>query len=81
MTAWILLRRSNIDVLLGMVLVRSSLIIRHDFHCYVFSWDSNWSLNAALMKRDTMLHKLYPSSRGSKSMADIGLSHWDKQVN
>ena len=44
------------------------------------SGDSNWSLNAALMNRDTMLNKRYPSNKGLKSMAEIGLSHWDKQV-
>jgi hypothetical protein len=67
-----------------------------------FSWDSNWSLNAALVSKRAMLEMKvsrchnsfiagtflipndmlqYPSSKGPKTLAEIGLSHWREQVS
>lgn len=45
------------------------------------SWDTNWTLNAVLVKKSTMLSKTYPVSPVEfKSIAYIGLSQWEKQV-
>lgn len=53
-----------------------------DFMCNVaiISWDSNWTLNAVLVKKTSMLNKEYTVHSGKKSLAAIGLSQWEKQV-
>lgn len=50
------------------------------FRCFS-SWDSNWTLNAVLVKKSTMLNKKYliPSSGSSLSIAEIGLNQYEKQ--
>lgn len=49
------------------------------YRCFS-SWDTNWSLNAALMKKATMLSKVY-SLRGnrSRSIPDIALGQFKQQ--
>ena len=43
------------------------------FRCFT-SWDSNWSLNAVMIKRQSMLEKQYSSNSKSKvTIADIAL--------
>lgn len=45
------------------------------------SWDTNWTLNAVLVKKTTMLSTKYPVSPVEfKSIAQIGLNQWEKQV-
>jgi hypothetical protein len=49
------------------------------YRCFT-SWDSNWSLNAALLKRSDMFDKKYKVSSFQKlSLAEIGLSCFRKQ--
>lgn len=49
------------------------------YRCFT-SWDSNWSLNAVMVKKSTMISKKYLTRRGLMSIADIALSHSNKQV-
>jgi hypothetical protein len=48
------------------------------FRCFT-SWDSNWSVNAVLVKRHSMLTRTYKGSDGSTigPIADLGRSFWD----
>jgi hypothetical protein len=50
------------------------------FKCFT-SWDSNWSLNAAMVKKSTMLNKKYGTTVYKKalSIAEIGLRSFDRQ--
>jgi hypothetical protein len=36
-----------------------------DFRCFT-SWDSNWTLNAVMVKKSTMLNTRYPAGNGEK---------------
>eukprot|EP01033_Poteriospumella_lacustris_P006673 gene6673-4811_t len=51
-----------------------------DYRCFT-SWDTNWTLNAVLVKKGTMLTKKYPmkDNKSFKSIADIGLDQYRKQ--
>jgi len=50
-----------------------------DFRCFS-SWDSNWTLNAVLVKKSSMLQKKYPLGTGpDKSIAEIGLQQFMQQ--
>ena len=49
-----------------------------NFRCFT-SWDSNWSLNAVMIKKSSMLTKRYPTAHGMKTIAEIGLSHYRVQ--
>lgn len=69
----------------GQVYRHMSVCLREpEMRCFT-SWDSNWSLNAALVKRKSMLEKKYPigdADEGggavsqSKSIAEIGLEQY-----
>lgn len=48
------------------------------YRCFT-SYDSNWSLNAVMVKKSTMLNKKYKSVNGMKSIAEIGLQNWQHQ--
>jgi hypothetical protein len=48
------------------------------YRCFT-SYDSNWSLNAVMVKKSTMLNKKYKSVNGLKSIAEIGLQNWQNQ--
>jgi hypothetical protein len=50
------------------------------YRCFT-SWDSNWSVNAILVKRETMLNKRYMNSVTGKEvgpLAALGKSFWQK---
>lgn len=50
-----------------------------EYRCFS-SHDSNWSLNAALIKKSTMMNKQYKNAQGvHHSISDIGLIHWQQQ--
>ena len=49
-----------------------------DFRCFT-SWDSNWSLNAVMVKKSSMLQKKYPTGDGRKTIPEIGLSQFQQQ--
>eukprot|EP01032_Pedospumella_encystans_P011040 gene11040-12872_t len=50
-----------------------------DFRCFT-SWDTNWTLNAVMVKKSTMLTKQYKNGRGQlKTIAEIGLSSYRHQ--
>ena len=44
------------------------------YRCFSSS-ETNWSLNAAMYKKSSMLNKRYKTSSGLKTIAEIGLSH------
>lgn len=45
------------------------------------SWDTNWTLNAVMVKKSTMMNKKYNLGEGPhKSIATIGLDQFKKQV-
>lgn len=49
------------------------------YRCFT-SWDSNWSLNAALLKKSSMLSKQYRMRGGvNKTIAEIALAQYQKQ--
>eukprot|EP00607_Mallomonas_marina_P007973 CAMPEP_0182416986 /NCGR_PEP_ID=MMETSP1167-20130531/1416_1 /TAXON_ID=2988 /ORGANISM="Mallomonas Sp, Strain CCMP3275" /LENGTH=243 /DNA_ID=CAMNT_0024590231 /DNA_START=804 /DNA_END=1532 /DNA_ORIENTATION=+ len=53
------------------------------FRCFT-SWDSNWTLNAVMVKKSDILNKKYklPHKKGSdtmRSIPEIGLAHYQNQ--
>lgn len=74
---------SDTQVHTGLDKHMSTCLTGPEFRCFT-SWDSNWSLNAILVKRDAMLTKQYPSDSGAggraklsyKSIAEIGLEQY-----
>lgn len=48
------------------------------FRCFT-SWDSNWSLNAVMLKRLDMLNRKYDTPDGRLSLAEIGLKCYKRQ--
>lgn len=58
----------------------SDCLSEPDYRCFT-SWDTNWTLNAVLVKKETMLNKKYPMKDISvhKSIAAIGLEQFHKQ--
>lgn len=44
------------------------------YRCFSSS-ETNWSLNAAMYKRSSMLNRRYKTNSGMKTIAEIGLSH------
>jgi len=48
------------------------------YRCFT-SWDSNWSLNAILVKRESMLNKEYNTKEGRKSIGQIALGCSQRQ--
>lgn len=49
-----------------------------EYRCFT-SWDSNWTLNAVLVKKSSIINKLYKTSQGMKSIATIAKESSDKQ--
>ena len=50
------------------------------YHCFT-SEDSNWTLNAAMVKKESALEKKYRLGVNEtlRSLADIGLTQWEQQ--
>ena len=48
------------------------------YRCFS-STETNWSLNAAMYKKSSMLNKRYKTKSGMKTIAEIGLSHAHQQ--
>eukprot|EP01040_Poterioochromonas_malhamensis_P010861 gene10861-11838_t len=49
-----------------------------DYRCFT-SWDTNWTLNAVLIKKSTIVTKKYKVKDKSLSIAEIAISQWEKQ--
>ena len=50
------------------------------FRCFT-SWESNWSLNAVLVKKSSILNKQYNTGKdGWKTIPEIGLQNWKDQA-
>jgi hypothetical protein len=49
-----------------------------DFRCFT-SYDTNWTLNAVMVKRSTMLNTKYAANGNMLSIAEIGLRQYQKQ--
>lgn len=51
-----------------------------DYRCFT-SWDSNWTLNAVMVKKSTIMGRRYDVGEGKKmSIAEIGLAQHKNQV-
>jgi len=61
----------------GLSRFMSQCLSQPEFRCFT-SWDSNWSLNAVLVKRSSMLEKKYPTGGqpSHKTIADVGLEQY-----
>lgn len=58
--------------------VDNCLDVAGGFRCFT-SWDSNWSVNAILVKRSTFMKKKYDTPHGKQTIPEIGLKN--HQIN